>query len=111
MNKTLRDGAMAAGVQWETLRTWIKRGWVILPDTTATGRPLVAGSTRTLDAFTLKRLRTTRKLITIGIHPREAWACSGVLDLATLADLEQAVTLAAGVRAAIYQKGAIKCRD
>lgn len=102
---TLRDGAAAAGVPWETLRTWIKRGWVTLPATTASGRPLVAGATRTLSTTDLHRLRITRKLITIGIKPSEAWACAGVIDLGTLADLDQAIALAGRVRAAVYLKG------
>lgn len=108
---TLRDGAQAAGVPWETLRTWIKRGWVILPAISTTGRPLKAGGKRRLTVIEITRLAITRNLITIGIKPREAWACSAVLDLGTLADLAQAVALVERIRAAVYHKGAITCRD
>lgn len=102
---TLRDGAEAAGIPWETLRTWIKRGWVTLPAVSTTGKPLVAGATRRLTIMETTRLRITRKLITIGIHPREAWTCSGSMDLGTLADLDQAIALAGRVRASVYLKG------
>lgn len=102
---TLRDGAEAAGIPWETLRTWIKRGWVTLPAVSTTGKPLVAGATRRLTIMETTRLRITRKLITIGIHPREAWTCSGAIDLGTLADLDQAIALAGRVRASVYLKG------
>lgn len=102
---TLRDGAKAAGVPWETLRTWIKRGWVILPETTTTGGALVPGAVRSLNAESIHDLAVTRDLISIGVHPREAWRVAAALDLGTLADLGHAVTLAARVREAVYQKG------
>ncbi|MBY0395643.1 MAG: hypothetical protein K2X91_04120 [Thermoleophilia bacterium] len=84
---------------------------MILPRISTTGRPLKAGATRRLTIIEIQRLAATRALVTVGISPREAWACSGVLDLGTMADLDLAVTLVERIRAAVYLKGAITCRD
>ena len=97
-------------LEHETLRTWLKRGWVVLPRTSTTG-DLKKGGTRVLDALSVRRLERTMALAEVGLAIREAWACSGVMDLADEADLESAVILMRRLRAAVHRKGAIRCRD
>lgn len=115
MSTTLRQASGALRhrgkpLEHETLRTWLKRGWVVLPRTSTTG-PLKKGGTRVLDALSVRRLERTMGLAEVGLHVREAWACSGVMDLADDADLVAATDLIRRLRAAVHRKGAIRCRD